>query len=92
MKDAMISVRMPVSLIEELKDLSQKNHYVDLSEQIRDIIRQKCANYDDSKPASSQIPTHQLNQNQSSSQNIAVERAQLVQELQTIIEQLKKGI
>lgn len=38
-KNYMISVRLPSSLVEEVKDVSKKDHYLDLSEAVRSIIR-----------------------------------------------------
>jgi len=35
----MISIRIPSSLVEELKQSSKKDHYLDLSEAVRSIIR-----------------------------------------------------
>ena len=38
--DKIISVRMPSSLVSELKDVARKNHYLDVSETIRSVLRQ----------------------------------------------------
>lgn len=38
-KDAIVSVRMPHALIEELRDLQKINHFMDISDEIRHIIR-----------------------------------------------------
>jgi len=32
---------MPPSLVEELKSLSKKKHFLDLSEEVRSVVRQK---------------------------------------------------
>jgi Arc/MetJ-type ribon-helix-helix transcriptional regulator len=37
----MISVRIPSSLVDELRDVSQKDHFMDLSEAVRSIIRKR---------------------------------------------------
>ncbi|MEM4397528.1 MAG: ribbon-helix-helix domain-containing protein [Candidatus Woesearchaeota archaeon] len=47
MPDKIISVRMPKSLINELKDLAEKNHYLDVSEQVRSLLRQKYLEHQD---------------------------------------------
>ena len=39
--DKIVSVRMPSSLVQELKVMSDKNHYLDVSETIRSLLRQK---------------------------------------------------
>ncbi len=40
-KNVMISVRIPTSLVEELKESVKKDHFLDLSEAVRSIIRDK---------------------------------------------------
>ena len=42
MQDMIVSVRMPLGLVQELKSLQTKNHFLDLSEQLRSIIRNNC--------------------------------------------------
>ena len=41
MNDVMVSIRMPKSLASELKGLAKKHHFLDLSEEVRSILRQK---------------------------------------------------
>jgi Arc/MetJ-type ribon-helix-helix transcriptional regulator len=41
MTSSMISVRIPNSLVDELKEVSRKDHYKDTSEAVRSIIRDK---------------------------------------------------
>jgi Arc/MetJ-type ribon-helix-helix transcriptional regulator len=41
MADKIVSVRMPLSLVEELKVLAEENHYLDVSEEIRSLLRQE---------------------------------------------------
>lgn len=38
-KNIIVAVRMPKGLIEELKDLQKINHFMDLSDEIRFVIR-----------------------------------------------------
>ncbi len=47
MPDQIVSVRMPVSMIDELKDLADKNHYLDVSEEIRSLLRDRWTEYKD---------------------------------------------
>lgn len=47
MLDQIVSVRMPVSLVNELKNISEKNHFLDVSEAIRSIIRERWTEYQD---------------------------------------------
>ena len=39
--DIMVSIRMPKSLVIELKALAKTQHFLDLSEEVRSIVRQK---------------------------------------------------
>ena len=41
MRNVIVSVRMPRSMANELKTLSKTNHFLDVSEEIRTIIREK---------------------------------------------------
>ena len=36
-----VSIRLPKTLVKELQTLAKENHYLDLSEQIRDVLRIK---------------------------------------------------
>jgi Arc/MetJ-type ribon-helix-helix transcriptional regulator len=45
--DHIVSVRMPESLVEELRTLSEKNHYLDVSELIRSLLREKWLEHSD---------------------------------------------
>jgi Arc/MetJ-type ribon-helix-helix transcriptional regulator len=41
MVDSIVSVRMPSSLVQKLKELSKENHFLDVSEELRSIIKVK---------------------------------------------------
>lgn len=43
-KEIMVAVRMPKGLVEELHDLQKVNHFMDLSEEIRFVLRRYCFN------------------------------------------------
>jgi hypothetical protein len=43
-KDVLVSVRLPKSLVEELKDIQKINHFIDLSDEIRFVVRKYCLN------------------------------------------------
>ena len=45
MTERVISIKMPASLVQELKQLTKQHHYIDLSEQVRSIVRQKSLQY-----------------------------------------------
>lgn len=48
MNDVMVSVRMPASLLHKLKELSKEQDFLDLSELVRSIAREKWVQH--SKP------------------------------------------
>jgi metal-responsive CopG/Arc/MetJ family transcriptional regulator len=89
MKDIVLSIRLPPTLVQELKELAQKNHYLDLSEQIRTIIRQKCEQYTEPYKHEVQKMREQLEQNISESKENK-DKEKLLEELQKIILELKK--
>ena len=41
MANPIVSIRIPGSMIEELREMVQNGHYLDVSELVRGIIRQK---------------------------------------------------
>jgi len=45
MVDSIVSVRMPSSLVQRLKQLSKDNHFLDVSEEIRSIVKSKIRTY-----------------------------------------------
>ncbi len=45
MADVVIAVRVPRSLVAELKERTESGHYADLSEQVRSIVRRGCLKY-----------------------------------------------
>ncbi|HIJ03621.1 MAG: hypothetical protein QS99_C0015G0035 [archaeon GW2011_AR4] len=47
MANSLVSLRLPESLVKELKTCSDKDHYLDLSEAIRSIVRDKWLEYKD---------------------------------------------
>jgi len=47
MVDKVVSVRMPQPLIEELRELAEDNHFLDLSEELRHLLREKWQKHKD---------------------------------------------
>jgi Arc/MetJ-type ribon-helix-helix transcriptional regulator len=45
MTERVVTVKMPSGLVRELRSLTKEHHYLDLSEQIRSVVRQKCIKY-----------------------------------------------
>ena len=89
MKDIVVSVRLPTSLVQELKILAKENHYLDLSEQIRTIIRNKCEEYYSPYKHEVQKMREQLEQNISEKKD-SKDKEKLLEELQKIIMELKQ--
>ncbi len=81
---------MPKSLFSELQKLAQDNHYLDVSEQVRSIVRDKWKEAKD--PQSYQIK--KLRRDIASavkSKTETVAQEQLINELDRIKDQLLKG-
>ncbi len=47
MSNTIVSVRLPESMVKELNDSIKKDHYLDLSEAIRSIVRKKWMEWKD---------------------------------------------
>jgi len=45
MVTSIVSVRMPSSLVQKLRELAKKNHFLDISEEVRSIIKVKIRKY-----------------------------------------------
>jgi hypothetical protein len=45
--DAIVSIRIPSSIVKELRILAEKNHYMDVSEEVRSVAREKWLNSKD---------------------------------------------
>ena len=41
MRDVIVAIKVPESLLDELKKSARERHFMDLSEEIRSIVRQK---------------------------------------------------
>jgi len=88
MKDIMISVRVPSGLVKELKELTEKNHYLDLSEHMRSIIREKSMQF--AEPYRYELSKMREQMESKISSNKAIEeKKKLVEELRNIIQELK---
>lgn len=45
MPDVVVTIRMPATLVAELKDRTAHDHYADFSEQVRSVVRKGCLKY-----------------------------------------------
>lgn len=83
MAEKIVSVKMPGSLVGELKRLTSEHHYLDLSEQVRSVVRQKCLKY--SQPYDDITKLRRDLEQQINSAN-ASRKEQILQELQRLLE------
>ena len=84
-KDVIVSVRLPRSLIDELKDIQKINHFMDLSDEVRFVVRRYCLSFLNSQGRQSAIlPPIELLAEQR-------RKEKLIDDLTKIIENLKGG-
>lgn len=86
MTDTIVSIRMPRSLAQELKRLAHQNHYLDVSEEIRSIVRQKAQSYFD--PYSAELRRFRIELEKERSTK-SKEKTTLAKDLERIARQLK---
>ena len=90
MNDVMVSVKMPRSLILELKSLEKKGHFIDLSEEVRSIVRNKWI--ESNSPELLQLnKLREEISDEIKKKSIARVREEVNKELQKIRDQLKEG-
>ena len=88
MKEVIVSVRMPESMLKELKELAVARHFLDVSEEIRSIIRDKTKEY--SQPYQADLKriaddiAGELNKK-------TQEKHALIGKLRTMLEELENG-
>ncbi len=84
-KDVIVSVRLPKSLVEELKDIQKINHFMDLSDEVRFVVRRYCLSFLNSQGQTSSIhPPIELLAEQR-------RKEKLIDDLTKIIENLKSN-
>lgn len=75
-KDKIVAIRMPRGLIDELRDIQKINHFMDISDEIRYVVRKYCT----------------INQDQKILDQTMIEnkkKQKLIEDLNNIIMQLK---
>jgi len=90
MTEVMVSVRMPKSLLSELKDLSQTEHYLDVSELVRSLTRKHWLQYANPELFELQKLRSDIEQ-EIRKKSIEKVREEVNKELENIKSQLKKG-
>lgn len=89
MTDVLVSIRMPASLVAQLRQLAEKNHFMDLSEEIRSIVRQKCLEH--SSPYNLQIKkvVQDIEEEVSKKEKVGAKK-ELIDNLKNLLEELQK--
>lgn len=80
---------MPASLVKTLKDLAQKNHFMDLSEELRFIVKQKMIEQID--PFSFQIQKLKDEIRDGVSKKSQMDRTRFVEELAKVLDEIKRN-
>ena len=90
MNDVMVSVRMPKSLAEELRNLTKKHHFLDISEHVRSIVRARWI--ESENPQLSEIKKLREDiEGELKRKSAEKVQEEVARELEKIKEQLKKG-
>jgi metal-responsive CopG/Arc/MetJ family transcriptional regulator len=87
--DVLVSVRMPSTLVNELRALAEKNHFMDLSEEIRSIVRQKCLEH--ASPYNLQLKkiVKDIEEEVTKKENVQTKK-ELISNLKNLLEELQK--
>ncbi|MBR9690615.1 hypothetical protein GOV08_02930 [Candidatus Woesearchaeota archaeon] len=88
MGSSIVSVRMPSSLVKELREHAAKNHFMDLSEEIRFIIKQKMQEQKD--PFAHEVRKLKDEIKTEISKKSQHERTIFVEELKKLLDELKE--
>jgi Arc/MetJ-type ribon-helix-helix transcriptional regulator len=91
MNDVMVSIRMPRSLLAELRVLAEKKHFMDVSEEVRSIVRKRWIQYN--KPELYEIRRLREEIGEAVKQrSIRITQKQIAEELEKIRDQLKEEV
>jgi hypothetical protein len=77
-KDIIVAVRMPRGLVDELKDKQNINHFMDMSDEIRFIVRKYCTPGNEPTDLSAALVENKR-------------KEKLIDDLNNIINQLKRS-
>lgn len=80
-KDIIVSVRLPKSLVDELKDIQKVNHFIDLSDEIRFVVRRYCLGFLNTQQSGMQPPIEVMAEQK--------RKEKLIEDLTKIIDNLK---
>lgn len=85
MNDQLVSIRMPKTLVKELQTLVQENHYLDLSEELRSIIRRHAQFYLEPQ-ANNTLHLREELEKELLTKHEQLKKEALIKELQTLLE------
>jgi len=90
MNGKVVSIRMPTSLVNELRLVAEQNHFKDISEAVRSVVRSRCLQF--SNPFQQELHKfrQKLEQEFVARQDVA-KKETLILELQRIVEELKNA-
>jgi Arc/MetJ-type ribon-helix-helix transcriptional regulator len=86
-----VSVRMPSSLVRALKKLQAKNHYLDLSEEIRSIVRKKCLEYSYDYLDSSRLTKLRKELKKELNKPVKSDNNEIISQMKSIMQKLKQN-
>ena len=91
MVTSIVSVRMPSSLVQKLRELAKKNHFLDVSEEVRSIIKVQLRKHKlrlgEIKPVEEEKPVLPLVKIDYKTKNLVKE--ELVRRLKKIIQEIE---
>ena len=90
MVDSIVSVRMPSSLVQRLKELAGENHFLDVSEEVRSLIKARIRFYTEEGA----LETEEKKSEAAPKQDYRTEnvvREELVKKLKKMIKELENG-
>jgi Arc/MetJ-type ribon-helix-helix transcriptional regulator len=91
MPDSLVSIRLPSSLVEELKSVVEKDHFMDVSEAVRTILREQFERYSD--PYAYELKELRESITAEMKEQIARKSEQrIVDELKKIKEKIRNGL
>jgi Arc/MetJ-type ribon-helix-helix transcriptional regulator len=86
MGERVVTVKMPATLVARLRERTHQDHYLDLSEQLRSIVRNGCLKH--ARPYSDEIARLRDDIERTTQQSAAVTREQVLKDL---VRMLKEG-
>ena len=89
MHDIMVSIRLPESLLLELKSLAEREHYMDISEEIRSIVRDKWMHFKQPELTELKKLKEEIKKELKKKKEKIV-RLEVIKELEEIKEEVKK--